>query len=322
MYYIKRIFREFKDCWNNSKIVKTKKGGGWRLLLYFDLLWCGLRYGAWGEDYISLEFYKVKRKDRAKYVTQGNKRLFFKSFYDDDARKVLDSKYLFSKRFSKYVTRAWIYTGEVTADEIRSFIEQQGRVVVKPIISTWGIGVGIKTIEDIDDIIADVQKGNHYMIEEVIVNHPDVARVNPDSVNTLRVETCLDHDGVFHLLNVLFMVGSTKTIVSNCHSGGMMCHVDVKTGCIDNAGYNPTGIWYEVHPVSGIKLRGYKLPFIDHLEEYIKGVCQVMPNARYVGWDVVITPDGFELIEGNFCPGQCTQVCDGVPKYDMLKSYI
>ena len=180
----------------------------------------------------------------------------------------------------------------------------------------------LQTYNDIDIIIENVQKGNHYMIEEVIVNHPDVAKVNPDSVNTLRVETCLDSKGDFHLLNVLFMVGSTKTIVSNCHSGGMMCHVDMKTGCIDNAGYNPKGIWYEVHPASGIKLRGYKLPYIDKLEEYIKGVCQVMPNARYVGWDVVITPDGFELIEGNFCPGQCTQVCDGIPKYEMLKSYI
>lgn len=322
MYYIKRILREFKDCWNNSKIVKEKKGSGCRLFLFFDLLWCGVRYGAWGEDYISLEFYKVNRKDRAKYVTQGNKRLFFREFYDDEARTILDSKLLFSKRFKDYVTRAWIYTGEVTTDEIRSFIERFGRVIVKPVTSTWGIGVGIKTAADIDAIVDDVKKSNHYMIEEVIVNHPDVARVNPDSVNTLRVETCLDHNGGFHLLNVLFMVGTTKTIVSNCHSGGMMCHVDVKTGCIDNAGYNPSGLWYEVHPASGIKLRGYKLPYIDQLEDYIKGVCQVMPTARYVGWDVVITPNGFELIEGNFCPGQCTQVCDGVPKYEMLKSYL
>lgn len=293
-----------------------------KIKYFCDSLLCIAKYGALSDDYISMAFYEKCANERKKYVTTGNKRLFYKKFYDDEARDVLRNKDKFSKRFSKYIKREWIYTADVTTEEIRAFITRLERVVVKPTTSTWGIGVGLKTTSDIEAIIDDVKKGNHYMIEQVIVNHPDVSRVNPDSVNTLRVETCIDSKGVFHLLNVLFMVGTTKTIVSNCHSGGMMCHVDIKTGCIDNAGYNPTGIWYEVHPASGIKLRGYKLPYIDQLEEYIKGVCQVLPNARYVGWDVVITPEGFELIEGNFCPGQCTQVCDGIPKYEMLKSYI
>ena len=318
---IGRIVKEVCANWHAMKLLPEPYCKH-KIKYWFDSIHCIRKFGALSDDYISLAFYAKTDEERAKYVTSGNKRLFYKKFYDDEAREILASKYLFSKRYKDYVKRAWIYTGDVTPDEIRDFIKKQGRVVVKPLSSTWGIGVGIKTADDIDAIVADLKKGNQYMIEEVIVNHPDVARVNPDSVNTLRVETCLDAQGGFHLLNVLFMVGTAKTIVSNCHSGGMMCHVDVKTGCIDNAGYNPKGIWYEVHPASGIKLRGYKLPYIDQLEDYIKGVCQVMPNARYVGWDVVITPNGFELIEGNFCPGQCTQVCDGVPKYDMLKSYL
>lgn len=318
---IGRIIKEVKSNWQAMELLPAPYNKH-KVKYWIDSIHCIRKFGALSDDYISLAFYSKNDEERAKYVTSGNKRLFYKKFYDDEAREVLAKKNLFSKRFAKYVTRAWLYTEDATPEQIRDFIEKQGRVIIKPISSTWGIGVGVKTKDDIDAIIADVKKGNHYMIEEIIVNHPDVARVNPDSVNTLRVETCLDQNGGFHLLNVLFMVGSTKTIVSNCHSGGMMCHVDVKTGCIDNAGYNPKGIWYEVHPASGIKLRGYKLPYIDQLEDYIKGVCQVMPNARYVGWDVVITPNGFELIEGNFCPGQCTQVCDGVPKYEMLKSYL
>lgn len=321
MRIIKRFFQILSEGWTILNLI-PKEYRKCRICQYLDLLWCLLKYGAMPEDYISLQFFKLPNAERKFYVTHRNKKLFYQEFYDDDARKTLDSKYLFSKRFSKYVTRKWLYTEDASADQIRSFITELGRVIVKPKTSTWGIGVGIKTVADIDSILADVAKGNHYMIEEVIVNHPDVAKVNPDSVNTLRVETCLDAKGEFHLLQVLFMVGSTKTIVSNCHSGGMMCHIDMKTGCIDNAGYNPKGIWYEVHPASGITLRGYKLPFMDKLEDYIKSVCQVMPNARYVGWDVVITPNGFELIEGNYCPGQCTQVCDGVPKYELLKSYM
>lgn len=321
IYYLRRFFGLFREVADTMVLLPQpyKKN---KVKHYLDAFLCIARYGAMPEDYISLQFFKLPASERKKYVTQRNKQLFYKKMYDKDAIQTLDSKYLFSKKFSKYVTREWIFTKEVSEEDIRTFFLRKQKVVCKLVTSTWGIGVSLKTKDDIEDIISDVRKGNHYMIEEVIVNHPDVALVNPDSVNTLRVETCLDSKGEFHLLNVLFMVGSTKTIVSNCHSGGMMCHVDIKTGCIDNAGYNPKGIWYEEHPISKVKLRGYKLPYIDKLEEYIKGVCQVMPNARYVGWDVVITPEGFELIEGNFCPGQCTQVCDGIPKYEMLKSYI
>lgn len=318
---IRRFFELWDEVYDMMTLLPHPYQGK-KILHCFDALWCIRKYGAMPEDYISLQFFKLPASKRKLYVTQRNKELFMQYMYDKDAIKILDSKYLFSKRFSKYVTRKWLFTKDVSEDEIRDFFNRRQRVVCKLEVSTWGKGVSLKTQKDVEDIIADVRKGNHYMIEEVIENHPDVALVNPDSVNTLRVETCLDSKGEFHLLNVLFMIGTTKTIVSNCHSGGMMCHVDIKTGCIDNAGYNPKGIWYEEHPVSKVKLRGYKLPYIDKLEEYIKGVCQVMPNARYVGWDVVITPEGFELIEGNYCPGQCTQTCDGIPKYEILKSYI
>jgi hypothetical protein len=82
------------------------------------------RYGALADDYISMSFYNKTHEEKIKYITSGNKRLFYKNFYDDDARETLAKKNLFSKRYSKYVTRAWIYTEDVTEDEIRCFIEK------------------------------------------------------------------------------------------------------------------------------------------------------------------------------------------------------
>lgn len=321
MRKIKRVLKELKALWEAIDLLPIEKGTK-KLFVFFDMVCCLIKYGALADDYVSLGFYGKKASERAKYVTTGNKRLFFKRFYDDEARNILGHKNLFSKRFAKYIHRDWLYTEDVSEQEIKRFFEEHKRVIVKPTDSTWGIGVGIKTQDDLDTILKDVSKGHHYMVEEVLENHPDVAKLNPDSLQTLRVETCLDGQGGFHLLNVLLMIGTKKTIVSNCHSGGVMCHVNMETGKVDKAGYNPRGWWAEVHPQSGIPFIGFHVPFIEQLEEYIKGVCQIMPNARYVGWDVAITPSGFELIEGNYCPGQCTQVCDGIPKYEMLKSYL
>lgn len=294
-----------------------------KIYYWGDVLYCILAYGALPEDYVSLKFYEKSRKERGKYVTAGNKRLFYKKFYDDEARKTLANKSLFSKKFHEFVKRDWLYTPDVAIDEVETFVRRHGKVIVKPNSSTWGMGISVVDATKMEELLNEIRNGKQFMIEEVLENHPDVRMLNPSSLQTLRVETCIDSQGGFHLLNVLLMMGTTKTIVSNCHSGGIMCHVDVRTGKIDREGWNPVGLSYAVHPASQIPLIDFEVPFVkEQLEDYIKKVARVMPNARYVGWDVAMTPNGLELIEGNFCPGQCTQTCDGVPKYDMLKSYM
>lgn len=317
---IGRILNELKNAKEAQSLLPPPDNKS--IIKYLDIVWCIARYGALPEDYISLEFSKRTGRQRAEFITSGNKRLFLKTFYDKDALQILTNKNLFNVKFKDFVKRDWIFTGDSTEEDIIGFIQKHGEVVVKPTSSTWGMGVKVLNTSEIETLLNEVRNGTAFMIEEKLVNHPDLAALNPSSLQTLRVETCLDSKGGFHLLNVLLMIGTKKIIVSNCHSGGVMCHVNMKTGAVDADGFNPQGWWIDKHPESGIKFIGFKVPFIQLLETYIKDVCKVMPNARYVGWDVAVTPNGFELIEGNFCPGQCTQTCDGVPKYNLLKSYI
>lgn len=316
-----RIIKEVKDCYSSLKLLPPPYNRK-KFVYFIDMLYSICKYGALADDYISMSFYSMSHNQKKEYVTSGKKRLFYRGFYDEDGRTTLANKNLFSKRFHDFVKRDWIWTEDVSLEDIISFIDKHKKVVVKPASSTWGIGVKVIDKSDSETIIEDVKQGKHYMVEEVLVNHPDIRKLNPSALHTLRVETCIDNKGNFHLLNVLLMVGMKHTIVSNCHSGGVMCHIDMKTGKVDKEGYNPQGWWCAVHPQSNIRFVGFKVPLIEQLEEYIKKVSFVMPNARYVGWDIAITPDGFELIEGNFCPGQCTQVCDGIPKYQMLKSWL
>lgn len=314
-----RIIKEIKACKDClSLLPKNRKHS--KFYYFIDMLYCIARYGAIGEDYISLKFCDRPASERKKFVTQGNKRKFYREFYTEEAREILRLKYEFSKKFSEFVKRDWIFTGSSTEEQIRKFINSHDKVIIKPISSTWGMGIEVVSPEQ-----ADIKKlmAGEYMIEEVLQNHESLKRLNPSSLQTLRVETCIDNKGEFHLLNVLLMIGTKKVIMSNCHSGGCMAHIDIEKGEVDSPGWNPTGWECTIHPSSNIELIGYKVPFMDKLYDYIKRVAYVMPEARYVGWDVTITENGdFELIEGNFCPGQCTQVCDNVPKYEILLSYL
>ena len=45
-----------------------------------------------------------------------------------------------------------------------------------------------------------------------------------------------------------------------------------------------------------------------------------VPTVGYAGWDIAVTPDGPELIEGNYSwPGGNIIQFDGVGKYTLLK---
>ena len=46
---------------------------------------------------------------------------------------------------------------------------------------------------------------------------------------------------------------------------------------------------------------GFELPDYTALKEYVLRLVKVVPQAWYVGWDIAITPNGYDLIEMN-CP--------------------
>jgi hypothetical protein len=47
----------------------------------------------------------------------------------------------------------------------------------------------------------------------------------------------------------------------------------------------------------------FQLPMMDEVRAFIDRVARVVPQVQYVGWDVVVTPDGPVLVEGNWGAG-------------------
>ena len=71
-------------------------------------------------------------------------------------------------------------------------------------------------------------------------------------------------------------------------------------------------IEYECHPYSQIRFDGYDIPEFKDCIKIIEEISTIEPEARYVGWDIAITPYGLELLEGNIPPGEdITQIAAG-----------
>lgn len=156
----------------------------------------------------------------------------------------------------------------------------------------------------------------------MVENEKSLKELNPTSLNTCRVVTCIDKKQKPHIVTIVLRTGSKGAIIDNARGGGSFYHIDLSTGIIDSPGRDSYGNYYVVHPTSNILMPGFKIPNFDSLKQYSLELASRLPNAKYVGWDIAITPNGFEVIEGNVCPSSELIQCNGEGLYKDIKNYL
>jgi hypothetical protein len=159
-------------------------------------------------------------------------------------------------------------------------------------------------------------------MEELLKNCEELSIINPSSLNTVRATTLIKKDGTPIIVSIILRVGDPGSHVDNWGAGGVGYNFDLETGVCNMYGRDKKNRPYVCHPGSNVQMIGYKLPRFEELKQYVLNLTKVYPDARYVGWDVAITPNGFDLVEMN-CPAghDMFQSFDN-PIYDvMLKNW-
>lgn len=305
--YIKRVLggASFKKMSEKIDAIHEKTGKN-RVKLFFDMLACSVKYGAGYNDYIIFEFYNMKAKERKTYLTRLKNKKLVTMLNDEKYARIFDEKNLFDKKFAEFMGREVIDLADIGYEEFEKFIDGKDEFFAKPYIGESGKGIEKIKVSDFKDIkelwkYIKRKDKNFGVIEEVVVQHPDAARIYPYSLNCLRVVT-LVHDGKPNILYAVFKMGNNGGFVDNLENGGLACHFDLDKGEIIGQGHTSALINYDAHPATGIKFVGYKLPYMDEVKEMVKKAAMMLPEFRYVGWDVCLTPNGPAIIEGNDYP--------------------
>ncbi len=276
-----------------------------RVWLFFDVVRCGFRYGAGYKDYLLCAFYDLNGAQRATYVTRGINNAIVSRLNDPAYYSVFDNKLEFYKTFAGYLHRDWLDLAQCSEESFRAFIEKHPTVIVKPADASCGVGVEKLCAEDYPDAGAmyrDVLQKGVSIVEEVVRQHPEMDRLNPGSVNTVRVYTVLV-DGEAHAVYACVRMGNSDRPVDNINAGGMYSPLDLETGRVTCAACDKQRIVYEVHPRSGCRIEGFQIPFWKESLALCCEAAHVVPQMGYVGWDVAITESGPLFIEANNMPG-------------------
>ncbi len=294
--------------------VKEKSGQG-KAHTFLDMAWCALRYGAGYYDYVMYGFYDMNGRQRDTYLTRVRNKKVQELMNPLTSCDEFDDKLLFNELFAPYLHRKVLNGATATVDELAAFLEGQEAIFAKINHGDCGRGVEKLYVKDFDSPSAMLDYLHEHqlvVLEHVLPQHPDMARLHPSSVNTMRIVTD-NVNGQVYVAYIIVKMGRGGGVCDNSGQGGILCRVDTATGKICSPATDDYFNVYDEHPDTGVHFVGYQLPMVDEAIALAKQAAQVIPKVGHVGWDMAITPDGPAIIEGNDFPG--TDLCQLYPHY-------
>lgn len=271
-----------------------------------DIFKCRKRYQANPNEYFLFGFRGQNHEYRNSFVTDEVKDdTLLKIIGGDIFFKELKDKYNFYLLTGKYFNRDVMFVNptEGVVAEVKQFAQKHPVLFVKENASSRGRGVSSYHVDD--EIEAEElynslkESGGDWMIEEKIVQVPEMAQWNESSVNTVRLPAILNN-GVWTALGPVLRTGRKGSVVDNAGAGGVLAVIDPQTGIITTDGVDENGKYYEKHPDSGVIYKGWQVPRWQELLSLTEEIQRSIPQHKYVGWDFALTDKGWTLIEGNW----------------------
>ncbi|MBO4413687.1 MAG: hypothetical protein IKX86_00990 [Clostridia bacterium] len=317
----------YRGFYEKLKVIAKKK----RVpapLLFVDGAFSTLIYGSGLQDYLNYEFYDRSPSERAKYATIRVQQNLYDKVNPREFRHFFANKTEFYEKYRGYMNRLMFCPASEGPDALAAFLESSPDFIEKPRSGTGGKGIAIRKAGEIGDAREYYEKlrADDVILEELIVQHPDLSRLCPRCVNTLRIMTSAADPDDPVIIFAALRVGDGHHDVDNFHSGGMGMLVNPETGRVEGDALDKNVERFSVHPVTGEKFDGFAIPFWTETRELVKSASGVIPEMTVVGWDVAITPSGPVIVEGNATPGfDMVQVDYGRGRKDIaddvLKTY-
>ncbi len=304
LFFLRRLMRmDFSRFSGVFRELRESTGKNSALLL-LDLLWCGVRYNAGYMDYKIARMDRLNASQRRTVITRGISNGIVKRMNDKAYWRYFDDKCVFNETFAKWVKRGWSRAdASLTAEALAVFCRGKGPLFVKPLEGSSGVGVERVEPEDFADTAAFLGrlkgKGD-CIVEETVVQHEEMARLYPGSVNTVRIATLLG-DKAEGIVYAFLRIGNGR-VMDNIDAGGMAARVDLQTGTLNSVAADKKGREYARHPLTDTQIPGFQVPYFEEAKAMCLEAMRVVPQVRFVAWDVAITRDGPLLIEGNSFP--------------------
>lgn len=294
------------------------------------------RTGCAWKEYLLYRFYELTEEEQGKvFLMDFSKKLGNKYDVDREFQSMLRNKEKTNIYFSEYMKRPWCVNNKIGFSEFFKKFSKSQRIIYKPIKGNCGRGVEAFEVSFFKmwTIYHKLKKYQEGVVEEYVVQHPDVSAISPYAVNTMRIVTMssnsfavTDSGEKMDVAYVALRIGGADAVVDNFHSGGMVACVDKNTGEVVTDAVDMEGHVYKVHPATEKTIRGFKVPFFQESLSMVSEAIEKNQIEGYLGWDIAITENGPVLIEVNTMPAVALLSAPYVPEKkgmkDLMEKYL
>lgn len=304
-YFMDRVFKmDWKAMWKTTGIVKKRSGKN-RLWLMGDMLKCAVKYNAGYIDYKIAAMYKLNDEQRKTVITRGISNDIVRRMNDKAYWHFFDDKTEFNETFKKWIPRQWMLINESTdLEALEMLCRYHDQLIGKPLEGSSGQGIQKYVADDWKEgpkaFLQKMLNDGIGILEEIVVQHEKMASLCPTSVNTCRIATLLG-DKQQGIVYAFLRIGNGK-VMDNVDCGGMAARIDLKSGRLLTVGADKQGNTFTKHPMTNTSIIGFTIPYWEEAKAMCMEAAAMIPQMRFVAWDVAITPDGPTFIEGNSFP--------------------
>ena len=303
-YYLSRLRgMDFKEFFKTIDKIHERSGKS-KIYLFFDMLYCSYKFLAGYTDYFLFYFEDLTNEQRKTYITRGVNNGYLKALNDSSYYHYFRNKVEFNQKFKEFVKRDFLDLREASEKKFEKFVAKHSIIMVKPVDQSGGANVEKIVIDEktnVKKLYEVLKKTKQFLVEDYVRQHKEMNRLCKASVNTLRIVTVRKNNKTTVMLRAI-RIGNGLRDVDNFHSGGMYTLFD-ENGVITKPAMDREGKLFEVHPVSKVPIKGFKIPYYKESIDLAVTASQKIPQVGLVGWDIAITDKGPVLIEGNELPG-------------------
>lgn len=149
-----------------------------------------------------------------------------------------------------------------------------------------------------------IEQSAMYLVTEFLRPNMNLAKIWSDTANTLRLTVLREKNQQAQIISALIRFGTNKSgIIDNALAGGVFSKVNILTGVFKHGKIAQQGVLKDcpIHPDSNKKIEGV-VPHWDFLTKKTLEICQYIPQVVCMGIDLIVTDEGFKLIEINSHP--------------------
>lgn len=271
------------------------------------------RNGVYSEKYIPASIYNSeiiyrlnKFQFRHAYVDKG--------FYDTLFPDINRPKTIIKNVNGYFYDDCHALTLEEAIDRCSNLNE----AIIKPTLEgTWGQGVKLIRTENgmipslncsIQDLFKEYKRS--FIIQERFEQHEGISKLNPTSLNTLRVMSYRRGNEIV-ILYAVIRIGRKDQVIDNETAGGIKADIDLATGKIKGVAFGSPK--EKLMPMTdvGTVLDGYQMPCFQKVLDLVKEMHLRLPYFNLIGWDMSVDKNGNPaLIEWNRA-AELSQVAHG-----------